>query len=92
MPDLDHTGPNGMGSRSGRGRGNCRGGTRAGSQLGMSSAADTEQGSEPGMGQGMGQNMGQGRCCRHGQRHNSMTRNCAVNGEKAGMARAWGTA
>ena len=82
MPNFDHTGPQGMGSRTGRGAGNCRGimgrGKGNAAERGMAAADDLAQATEPGMGQGMGQNNGQGRCCRHGQRHNNRARHCGM--------------
>ena len=89
MPNFDRTGPQGMGSRTGRGAGNCRGimgrGKGNAAERGMAAADDLAQATEPGMGQGMGQNNGQGRCCRHGQRHNNRARNCGMNGQQANM-------
>ena len=94
MPNFDHTGPQGMGSRTGRGAGNCRGimgrGKGNAAERGMAAADDLAQATEPGMGQGMGQNNGQGRCCRHGQRHNNRVRNCGINGDGAGMGKGMG--
>lgn len=92
MPNFDHTGPQGMGSRTGRGAGNCRGmgqgmargkgNARNTAERGMGTADDLAQASEPGMGQGMGQSMAQsnreGRCCRHGQRHSNRARHCGM--------------
>ena len=95
MPNFDHTGPQGMGSRTGRGAGNCRGimgrGKGNAAERGMAAADDLAQATEPGMGQGMGQNNGQGRCCRHGQRHNNRARNCAMNGKQGGMGQGMGS-
>ena len=101
MPNFDHTGPEGMGSRTGRGMGQCmnRGGKgRMAMQGGMGNSAETvqmpEQGADqnmsPDMGQNMGQNMIQGRCCRHGQRQNNRMRNCGMNAQGAGMGRGQG--
>ena len=102
MPNFDHTGPEGMGSRTGRGMGQCmnRGGKgRMAMQGGMGNSAETvqmpEQGTgqnmSPDMGQNMGQNMIQGRCCRHGQRQNNRMRNCGMNNQGAGTGRGQGT-
>ena len=102
MPNFDHTGPEGMGSRTGRGRGQCmnRGGKgRMAVQDGRGNPAETaqmpEQGTgqnmSPDMGQNMGQNMIQGRCCRHGQRQNNRMRNCGMNNQGAGTGRGQGT-
>ena len=102
MSNFDHTGPEGMGSRTGRGMGQCmnRGGKgRMAMQGGMGNSAETvqmpEQGTgqnmSPDMGQNMGQNMIQGRCCRHGQRQNNRMRNCGMNNQGAGTGRGQGT-
>ena len=97
MPHFDHTGPEGTGSRTGRGMGQCmnRGGKgRMAMQGGMGNPAETvqmpEQGTAQDMGQNMGQNMIQGRCCRHGQRQNNRMRNCGMNAQGAGMGRGMG--
>ena len=105
MPNFDHSGPEGMGSRSGRGMGQCmnRGGKgRMAMQGGMGNTADPAQTPAPGKGQNMGQNMrqnmsqnmgpdaGQGRCCRHGQRQNNRNRNCGMKAQGAGMGRGQG--
>ena len=94
MPNFDHTGPTGKGSRSGRGMGQCmnRGGAN------MRKAPETDAANTPenwqaaGMGAGMGAGMcaSQGRCCRHGQRHNNRARNCGMNGDGAGMGKGMG--
>ena len=89
MPNFDHTGPEGMGSRTGRGMGQCmnRGGKgRMAMQGGMGNSAETAQMPE----QATGQNMIQGRCCRHGQRQNNRMRNCGMNAQGAGMGRGQG--
>ena len=89
MPNFDHTGPEGMGSRSGRGMGQCmnRGSkARLAAQGGMGNTADPAQTPAPGMGQNMGPDAGQGRCCRHGQRQNNRSRNCGMGqGMRQGM-------
>ena len=97
MPNFDHTGPEGMGSRTGRGRGQCmnRGGKgRMAVQDGRGNPAETaqmpEQATAQDMGQNMGQNMIQGRCCRHGQRQNNRMRNCGMNAQGAGTGREMG--
>ena len=98
MPNFDHTGPEGMGSRSGRGMGQCmnRGSkARLAAQGGMGNTADPAQTPAPGMGQNMSQNMspdaGQGRCCRHGQRQNNRNRNCGMGQNMGqGMRRGQG--
>ena len=62
MPHFDHTGPEGTGSRTGRGMGQCmnRGGKgRMAMQGGMGNPAETAQMPEQGTAQDMGQNMGQ---------------------------------
>ena len=102
MPNFDHTGPEGLGSRSGRGMGQCmnRGSkARLAAQGSMGNTADPAQTPAPGMGQNMGQSMsqnmwpdaGQGRCCRHGHQHNRGG-NCAANNQGAcqGMGRGQG--
>ena len=93
MPNFDHSGPEGMGSRSGRGMGQCmnRGSkARLAAQGGMGNTADPAQTPAPGMGQNMGPDAGQGRCCRHGQRQNNRNRNCGMNAQGAGMGRGQG--
>ena len=97
MPNFDHTGPEGKGSRTGRGMGHCmnRGANkRNAAQRGMDNTAEAAQAAEPGMGgamgQNMGQNMGQGRCCRHGQRQNNRARTCGMNTQGAGMGQKMG--
>ena len=97
MSNFDHTGPEGMGSRTGRGMGQCmnRGGKgRMAMQGGMGNSAETvqmpEQGTDQNMSPDMGQNMIQGRCCRHGQRQNNRMRNCGMNAQGAGMGRGMG--
>ena len=90
MPNFDHTGPEGTGSRTGRGRGQCmnRGGKgRMAVQDGRGNPAETAQMPE----QATGQNMIQGRCCRHGQRQNNRMRNCGMNNQGAGTGRGQGT-
>ena len=97
MSNFDHTGPEGMGSRTGRGMGQCmnRGGKgRMAMQGGMGNSAETVQMPEQGTGQNMspdmGQNMIQGRCCRHGQGQNNRMRNCGMNDQGAGTGREMG--
>ena len=92
MPNFDHTGPTGKGSRSGRGMGQCmnRGGGNMRNAPETDAANNTENGQAAGMGAGMG--AGQGRCCRHGQRHNNRARNCGMNGDGAGMGKGRGMA
>ena len=97
MPHFDHTGPEGTGSRTGRGMGQCmnRGGKgRMAVQGSRGNPAETaqmpEQGTAQDMGQNMGQNMIQGRCCRHGQRQNNRMRNCGMNDQGAGTGREMG--
>lgn len=52
MPNKDGTGPEGKGSKTGRGMGRCGG----------RNSADTNQSAgQPGAGRGMGMGMGQGR-------------------------------
>ncbi|WP_374279706.1 DUF5320 domain-containing protein [Desulfovibrio sp.] len=89
MPHFDHTGPEGMGSRTGRGRGQCmnRGGKgRMAVQGSRGNPAETAQMPE----QATGQNMIQGRCCRHGQGQNNRMRNCGMNDQGAGTGREMG--
>ena len=81
MPRFDHTGPEGKGSRTGRGMGKCGKAANA-AGCGMDASQN--------MGRGMGQGTGQGRCCRHGQRHGNRGGNCAMNGQEAGMGRGEG--
>ena len=97
MPHFDHTGPEGTGSRTGRGMGQCmnRGGKgRMAVQGSRGNPAETaqmpEQATAQDMGQNMGQNMIQGRCCRHGQRQNNRMRNCGMNAQGAGTGRGMG--
>ena len=72
MPRFDHTGPEGKGSRTGRGMGKCGKAANAAGR-GMGATPDAGQTAGQGMdasqnmGRGMGQGTGQGRCCRHGQ-------------------------
>ncbi len=93
MPNFNHTGPQGMGSRSGRAMGQCMNRGNA-AERGMGAADDLAQASEPGfvqdMGQGMGQGNGQGRCCRNGQRQNNRARNRGMNGQQGGMGQGMG--
>ena len=98
MPNFDHTGPQGMGSRSGRGMGQCMNRSNA-AERGMGAADDLAQTSEPGFaqgmgqgnGQGMGRGNGQGRCCRNGQRQNNRARNRGMNGQQGGMGQGMGS-
>ncbi|QCC86597.1 hypothetical protein DDIC_12060 [Desulfovibrio desulfuricans] len=98
MPNFDHTGPNGEGSRSGRGMGKCGGAGRKAAQTGATittSEQETAQGMAPAWGGGdgacrtYGQDAAPGCCGRRGQgngggRNRAMNRMRAGNG--AGMA------
>ena len=90
MPNFNHTGPQGMGSRSGRGMGQCMNRGNA-AERGMGAADDLAQASEPAFVQDMGQGMGQGRCCRNGQRQNNRARNRGMNGQQGGMGQGMGS-
>ena len=90
MPNFNHTGPQGMGSRSGRGMGQCMNRGNA-AERGMGAADDLAQASEPAFVQDMGQGMGQGRCCRNGQRQNNRARNRGMNGQQGGMGQDMGS-
>lgn len=91
MPNFDHTGPQGMGSRSGRSMGQCM--NRGGGNMRNASEADAANNTENWQAAGMGADMGagQGRCCRHGQRNNNRARNCAMNGQQGGMGQGMGS-
>lgn len=80
MPHLNHTGPEGEGSRTGRGRGMCGGRPVNG--------ADRWAGNP--VNDGMEQAQGMGRCCRHGHGRNSRARNGAMNGQNMGQGKGRG--
>ena len=89
MPRFDHTGPEGNGSRTGRGMGRCGGKAANAAGRGMGAMPDAGQTADQGMdasqnmGQGQNMGMGQGRRCRHGQRHDNRGGNCAANSQEA---------
>ena len=80
MPDFDHTGPEGNGSRTGRGRGMCGG--RPVNGAGRWAGNPVSEGRE--------QAQGMGRCCRHGQGRNNRARNGAMNGQNMGQGMGQG--
>ena len=78
MPRFDHTGPEGNGSRTGRGMGRCGGKAANAAGRGMGAMPDAGQTADQGMDASQNMGMGQGRCCRHGQRHDNRGGNCAA--------------
>ena len=101
MPQFDHTGPNGMGARTGRGMGKCGGAGRKAAQTGaaiITPEQETAQGMAPAWAGGdgacraYGQDAAPGCCGRRGRggQGNGGGRNRAMNrmraGNGAGMA------
>ena len=78
MPHRNHTGPEGEGSRTGRGMGMCGGKATTAAAYGEGNATGDSPAQAPGM----------GRCCRHGQGRNTRGHNGAMNGQ--GMDRDMG--
>jgi|GEM_PF-1121021 len=102
MPNFDHTGPNGEGSRSGRGMGKCGGAGRKAAQTDatiITSEQETAQGMTPAWGGGYGacraygQNAAPGCCGRRGRggQGNGGGRNRAMNRMRAGNGAGMGT-
>lgn len=102
MPQFDHTGPNGMGARTGRGMGKCGGAGRKATQTGAAittSEQQTAQGMAPARGSGdgacraYGQDAAPGCCGRRGRsgQGNGGVRNRAINRMRADNGAEMGT-